>query len=710
MKLTLNTPVEHLQMVGPTYAKRLKKLEIFNLKDLLHHYPHRYEDLSQFTKIISIKPGETITIKAQVISCKNIYTRSGKKIQKALVADSTGQLEITWFNQPFLTQTLKSGLKIALAGKADYYGNRLTLTSPEYEIIKNQNIDNETQAPARQHAVGGARQRAPRVDLAPLKASRNLIHTGRLVPIYHETYGVSSKWLRSRIAPLLKFIKSISPDWLPPEIIKKENFLSLSKSLTQIHFPKHHTTLSQAKKRLAFDELFLLQLSAQKRKYLWQTKTVSYQLTVNQQKVLEFINSLPFKLTSAQNRSIEDILSDLNQNQPMNRLLQGDVGSGKTVVAAIAMYVAFLNGLPSALMAPTEILALQHANTITALLKPLGVKISVQTSSKKDKLKNPDVYLGTHALLYRKLPQNLSLLIIDEQHRFGVEQRTKLLKSGKTPHLLAMTATPIPRTVALTAYAELDLSTIDEMPLGRKPVKTWVVSPKKRNSAYNWIRNQIKSQHNQAFVVCPLIEESESESLSQIKAAQKEYEYLKSDIFPDLKLDLLHGRMKSKDKQAAINQFKRKKTNILITTPVIEVGIDIPNATIIMIEGAERFGLAQLHQLRGRVGRGEAKSYCLLFPSVEKLTTLKRLKAMETNHSGFKLAQLDLRLRGPGELYGIKQHGFANLKIASFTNKQLISKTNRYAKSIIQTDPHLTKHPHLSQIINSLLEKQVSPN
>ncbi|MFC1653215.1 ATP-dependent DNA helicase RecG, partial [Patescibacteria group bacterium] len=542
------------------------------------------------------------------------------------------------------------------------------------------------------------------------------LHTGRLVPIYPETYGVSSKWIRSRINPLLSQVDTFINDWLPQNIIDQEKLISLKKALKQIHLPEDQKQLDEARKRLAFDELFLLQLASQKRKYLWQHKKLSHPLQVNQEKVLDFISNLPFTLTKAQNQSIKEILKDLGEEQPMNRLLQGDVGSGKTVVAAAAAYVTYLNNLKSIVLAPTEILAQQHFKTLSSTLEPLGLSVELITSSTSKKIKESisktkaDIVVGTHALLYRDIPENLGLLVVDEQHRFGVEQRAKLLKAKKTPHLLAMTATPIPRTVALSVYGELDLSIIDEMPKGRKSVKTWVVSEDKRQNAYQWIEEQISQDDTQAFIVCPLIEESESDLLSNVRSVETEYEYLTKKIYKNLSLGLLHGRMKSKEKQKAVEEFKKKTHQILVSTPVIEVGIDIPNASIILIESSERFGLAQLHQLRGRVGRGDKQSYCLLFTSTKQAQDIKRLKAMETNNSGFKLAELDLKLRGPGEMYGVKQHGFTRLKIANFSDQILIKTTHNHAKELITKNPTLSNYSPLALKLDNLLEKEIEPN
>lgn len=711
-------------MVGPTYAKRLAKLEIRTVEDLLYHFPHRYEDTSRITKIGNLKAGEPATIIGSLVSARNIFTRSSKRLQKALIADDTGQIEATWFNQPYLVKTLQNAQHLALSGIPNFFGHQLTFSSPEYEILSRKEAQ---QIFAGRSGQANSLAKTPidkvTAEVKPLRPKkfqlsgyRPLIHTGRLVPIYPETYGVSSKWLRSRLAPLLKEVDDLIIDWLPKTIQSSEKLEPLSTSLKEIHFPTSAQAAEKARKRLAFDELFLLQLASQKRKFLWLHKKLSHPLTIDQNKILEFIGSLPFTLTPAQTRSIKEILDDLQRHVPMNRLLQGDVGSGKTVVAAIAAYATYRNGLKTILLAPTEILAQQHLKTLSTVFANSGATVELITSSSSKLLKAKsyklaaNITVGTHALLFRDIPENLGLLVVDEQHRFGVEQRAKLLKAPKTPHLLSMTATPIPRTTALTVYGELDLSIIDEQPRGRKKVKTWVVPAKKRTAAYEWIESEIAKYKTQAFIVCPLIKESEAESLSQVKAAQEEYEHLKQNIFPHLQLGLLHGRMKSKEKDAVIQAFRQKSLDILVSTPVIEVGIDIPNATVIVIEAAERFGLAQLHQLRGRVGRGDRQSYCLLFPSIDETTALDRLKAMEKHHSGFTLAEIDLKLRGPGEMYGLKQHGFTRLKVASFSDHTAIAKTHHYAKKLIATDPELIQSPLLKQKLDALLTREIEPN
>ena len=657
--MDLATKVSHLPMVGPTYARRLANLGITTLEDLLHHYPHRYEDYRH------------TTTHGQVISIQNVYTRSRRLIQKATISTSSGPIEATWFNQPYLTQTLKPGTPIALAGKPLPAGRQVT--SPEYEIVRGEPI-----------------------------------HTDRLVPVYPETRGLSSKWLRSRIFPLLN---TAIPDYLPSEIRHLHSLIDLDQAVKSIHFPQDQSQIDSAKKRLSFDEMFLLQLQTLKTRVDWNTAKLAHAFAVDQDKILEFIAKLPFTLTPAQNQAVKAILADLSENQPMNRLLQGDVGSGKTVVAAIAIYIAHLNGFQSIFMAPTEILAHQHFNTLNSLFKPLGIEIALVTSSsRKLKTDNCKLLVGTHALLHRHLnTPDLGLVIIDEQHRFGVSQRAALLNQPTTPHLLTMTATPIPRTIALTLYADLDMSILDELPSGRLPVKTWAIPPAKRTAAYAWIADQITTHHTQGFIICPLIEQSDVDTLKDIKAATIEFERLQQ-IFFHQKLALLHGKTKSKAKQVIMADLTAGKIDILVATPVVEVGIDIPNATIMVIEGAERFGLAQLHQLRGRVGRGHRQSYCLMFTTEDNQLDNRRLKYLTTTHSGLKLAELDLKLRGPGHLYGTAQHGFLNLKLASLTDHQLITATKSAAQDLLQADPHLDHHSLLTQKLQTSLAKSVAPN
>lgn len=685
MDLSLETRVARLPLVGQVFARRLKRLEIETAQDLLYHFPFRYDDYSVIAPIASLQDGETVTVQGEVEEMKNIYTKYGKKIQKAKIFDKTGSLEVVWYNQPFLVRAIYLGQMISLAGKVSRFGKNLVMESPDYETIK------EAQA---------SKYQLPKT-----------LHTGRLVPVYPETRGVSSKWLRSRIRTVFEPLLDQIEDYLPNEILQKNNFLSLKEALYQIHFPKNMEMADQSRTRLAYDELFLLHLGGLKIKGGWEREVVGHRLSIAKYKteISRFWDKIPFKLTGAQNKAVREIFADLAKSQPMNRLLEGDVGSGKTVVAAIAMYVSFLNGYQAALMAPTEILAFQHFDTISKILSPLGVKIALATGSRKGIPRDFNIIIGTHALLSQKLDfKNLGLVVIDEQHRFGVEQRAQLRQKGVNPHLLTLTATPIPRTVALTLYGELDLSFLNEMPPGRKVIKTWVVPQEKRQAAYLWIEKQIGEENIQVFIICPFIEESET--LSSVKAAVKEYEHLQKEIFPDLEIALLHGKMKSKEKEAVIGDFREGKIEILVATPVVEVGIDIPAATIMLIEGADRFGLAQLHQLRGRVGRSLRQSYCLLFTQSSSYQVGKRLKAMESYHSGADLAELDLKLRGPGELYGTRQHGFPRLKIASFSDFDLIEKTRADAQKILAGDLNLDQYPLLQAKLKKITISKVAPD
>lgn len=654
--------VVRLPFVGPSYAKRLEKLGISSVEDLIFHFPFRYDDFSIISPISRVQVGETVTITGVVEKLTNTFTKTGKKMQTVEISDDSGKIEAIFFNQLFLYRVLRKGERFNFSGKVEWFGHKKVLMSPEYEAIK-----------------------------------KETLHTGRLVPVYNETYGISSKWLRSRIKTGLNILGEQIEEFLPEEIIKNENLLPEREAIEQTHFPCTKFLAQKARNRLAFDELFLIQLSSLLRKREWEKKVLGKQFFIDFEQSMKFVESLPFTLTNAQKRCVKEILLDLQRNIPMNRLLQGDVGSGKTVVAALAAYTAFLNKSNTLFMAPTEILANQHYSTLKSLLSPLGVPIELITGSHKNnetmkQLNNPKIIVGTHAILHQDFnPETIGLVIVDEQHRFGVEQRKVLSEKGKAPHFLTMTATPIPRTIALTLYNDLDLSVIDEMPAGRLKVKTWVVPETKRKSAYEWISKRVKDTQEQAFIICPFIEESET--MSTVKAATKEFATLQKEIFPDLRLALIHGRIKSKEKDKILSEFKEGKYDILVATPVVEVGIDIPNATIMMIEGSEHFGLAQLHQLRGRVGRSNLQSYCLLFTENEVPPIIRRLKSLEKTDIGMELAEIDLKLRGPGEIYGTAQHGFADLRMASFSDLTLIQKTRAAALRLITS--------HLSLIANS---------
>ncbi len=695
--MNLDKSVKSMGGIYKKYAGRLEKLGIIKLEDFLYHIPFRYEDYSLISKINKVQAGETVTIQGKISEIKNEYTRRWKNLQKARVRDKSGTIDIIWFNQPFIPKILKKNDRVSLSGRVKQYLGKNILESPEYETLNEQTI-----------------------------------HTGRLIPIYSETRGISSKWIRKQIHNLIREHRDEFKEYLPDEILSINNFLNFKNAIEQIHFPSSKKNAELARERLSFDELFLLQLKSMIKKAQWKKKKASnvFEVSKFREEIGEFLEKLPFKLTNSQKKAVEDILKDLKSKKPMNRLLEGDVGSGKTVVSAITMYLSFLNGFQSVLMAPTEILAQQHYKTISDLLNPFGVKVGLVTGSKKWKMLAPrsldeagenarpaklgrsggkwkiDILVGTHAVIYGKLNfENLGLVVIDEQQRFGVKQRSQLRNRGKNPHLLTMTATPIPRTVALVIYGELDVSFLSEMPHGRKTVKTWLVPEEKRENAYVWIEKEIKNTNSQAFIICPFIEESET--MVSVKAATKEFERLKKNVFPRLKLKLLHGKQKSEGKEEILNDFKKGTVDILVATPVVEVGIDIPNATIMLVEASERFGLSQLHQLRGRVGRSDKQSYCLLFTDSKNEKTLKRLKSMESINVGAQLAELDLKLRGPGEIYGTSQHGIQALKIASFSDFSGIEKSRKEAEAIL---PKFKKYPMLLNKIKSENLAEISPD
>lgn len=671
--MNLNTPITQISRVYKMYARRLEKLGIIKLEDFLYHVPFRYDDYRLVSKISDVQPGEVVTIQGNVIDIKNQYARRFT-IQKAKIDDGSGVLDVIWFNQPYIAKTITIGDKVSLSGKIKQNSNKIILESPDFEVV------NDNQA----------------------------IHTARLVPVYPETRGVSSKWFRRQVYKILNDYKGKLTEFLPEDILEKDQLLKFEDAIVQIHFPDNLENAEKARERLSFNEFFLLHLSSLFRKKEWESELSQKPFSVSKFKteIDDFLQKLPFELTNAQRKVMGEIFADLVKPTPMNRLLQGEVGSGKTVVATIAMFVAYFNGYKSILMAPTEILANQHFETVSKLLSPFKIKVNLVTGGKKSKDKNYDVLIGTHALLYQNYDfKNLGLVVIDEQQRFGVEQRSMIRKKGESPNFLTMTATPIPRTVALTLYGNLSLSYLDEMPKERKKVKTWLIPSQKREAAYTWIERQIKENGDQAFIICPFIEQSES--LVTVKAATKEFERLKKSVFPKLKLGLLHGRLKSKEKGEVLKKFKDKTLDILVATPVVEVGIDIPNATIMLIEEAERFGLAQLHQLRGRVGRGSKSSYCLLFTQTTNPKTIQRLKSLETLYNGAELAELDLRLRGPGQLFGTMQHGIPELKVASFSNLSLIEKTRKEAENIF---PKLKKYPMLYNKVRELNIQQVSPD
>lgn len=665
MIMKLSDPVSRLPKVGPVYLKRLEKLGIVKIGDLLTHPPSRFMDFRNILKIRHARVGDIVTVKGKLTFIKNQYSKTGRIMQLGEIEDESGKMKIIWFNQPYLVMSMKRGIEMCFSGKVEFFGRDKAFISPEYEL------------------------------------GDSFIHTGRLVPIYPETYGVSSKWLRSKITFTLMVQKPEIQDFIPENDLIKYALINLHKAIYGLHFPENDNDFLKAKRRLAFNEFLSLTIQSIFRKDLWKKNKALYNIKIRNKEINNFISELPFKLTNSQSNSIDEILSDLKKDIPMNRLLEGDVGSGKTVVAASAIFAAFLSGYQSVIMAPTQILANQHFETLNKLFEKYKIRVRLVTSTtKKGDVGKADVYVGTHALIHRIIDnENVAFIVIDEQHRFGVEQRTHLVKrsgkKNKIPHVLTMTATPIPRTVALTVYGDLDLSILKDMPVGRMPVTTWIVPSKKRNASYDWIKKQIDNDHIQVFFICPLIEESEYETMKDVKAVVKEYEDLKK-IFKGYKVDILHGRLKDTEKDTAIRKFKEGKTDVLVSTPVVEVGIDVANATIMVVEAAERFGLAQLHQLRGRVGRGDKKSYCLLMPTTGYGFVSKRLNALKTHHSGFELAEIDLSIRGPGEIFGTAQHGFFELKNATWGDTELIKATKEYADYIID---NRTKYKNLLEHI-----------
>lgn len=674
--MTLDSPISHIPLIGPLWVRKLTAFNIKTVKDLLYYIPFRYDDFSTISKIANIQEGETVTIQGTVIEIKNVFTKNGFNLQQAKIEDDTGIIEAVWFNQSFLTRAIHASDQISLSGKIKRMGKKLQISGPKYEIISR------------------ASQQRFQEDLLK-KAS---VHTARLVPVYSETVGITSKWLRSRINWVLEEIKSGKleiADPLSSDIKRFNQLIDLHKAIIDIHFPNSPIDAKIAKRRLAFDELLFAQIESKIRRMENKKQTVGHKFDVVSQlsKLDQFVKSLSFTLTQAQTNVIDEIYRDLEKETPMNRLVQGDVGSGKTVVAAVAMLVAHLNGYESALMAPTEILALQHFETLKKIYAKSNISVGIATGSTKN-YENFDILVGTHALLTDVVKfKKLGLVVIDEQHRFGVEQRAILTNKGHNPHVLTMTATPIPRTVALTLYGDLDMSLVNEMPKNRLPIKTWVVPENKRDDAYEWI----KKQKAQAFIICPFIEESET--LLTVKSAKAEFERLSTEIFPKLKLGLLHGKMKPKEKDTVLDKFKKQELGILVATPVVEVGIDIPTATVMLIEAADRFGLAQLHQLRGRVGRGDQQSFCLLFCDQE--TGTARLKFLETVNNGLELAEIDLKYRGPGQRLGTAQHGKWDLKIADFSDLSLIDQTRKLAEIVVNNPdsfPTLFNLPKISKI------------
>jgi ATP-dependent DNA helicase RecG len=680
-RTTLSSSVRELHGVSDTYAGRLARLGVTTIEDLLYLFPHRYDDYSALKTIDKLEYGEEVTIIGTVRETRERASKRGQSIFSSVISDGTGRVEATWFNQPFLAKRLKPGRQIVISGKVDEYLGRLTFSSPTWEPM-----------------------------------DEELVHTGRLVPVHPLTKGITARWLRRLIKRTTDYWALRLPDHLPVAMRERRGLLDLESAVQQIHFPDSPRMLEQARRRLALDELLMIQLGVLAQRREWQERS-GQPVQIDGALLRTFIESLPFALTAAQERALSEILDDLQQPRPMSRLLQGDVGSGKTVVAAAALLITAASGKQAVLMAPTEILAEQHYASLERLWGELWLPGMTRMSShlhlltgsvsQSDRAKIYDeiasgtarIVIGTHALIQEGLSyDNLGLVVIDEQHRFGVTQRASLRQKGHNPHVLVMTATPIPRTLALTIYGDLDISTIDELPPGRKEIVTKWMAPAERERAYAFLRARVL-ESQQAFIVCPLIEESES---IEAKAAVDEHRRLQEEVFPDLRLGLLHGRMTAEQKEAVMREFYDGKLHILVCTPVVEVGIDVPNATVMLIEGADRFGLAQLHQFRGRVGRGEEQSYCLLLADSPSDAGVQRLKIIESTQDGFKLADEDLAMRGPGQFFGTRQSGLPDLKVARLSDVRVLEEARAVAREIWEADPGL-QLPH-----NRLLATRVN--
>lgn len=648
----LQTPVQFVKGVGPKLAKVFDRMGVVTVEDLFYLLPRGYEDRRDIKPIVKIRPSDFEVVRGEVVMIGQQQTRSRFHILKIILSDKTASLQVVWFNQPYLVKLFRKGMKLIVSGKVEYskYERALQLLVRDFEIDTGENL--------------------------------------KIVPKYPLTVGLYPKKIRSVVKTALdNYIQYVED---PSE----------KKALLTLHLPDDLAQIEAARARLAYEELFIFQLGMLLRRKNCKEELAGIAYQVEDAVVQSFKDALPFQLTSAQEKVLSEIFSDLKSERPMNRILQGDVGSGKTVVAALAAYVVIRNGYQAAILAPTEILAQQHYAKVRNFIKDKQVKIRLVTAAanRKEKFRgelDEDLIIGTHALIEEKVHfRKLGLAIIDEQHRFGVEQRASLVKKGCSPDVLVMTATPIPRSLALTLYGDLDKSIIDALPPGRLPVKTYFVPDKKRKEAYEFIRSKVKGGA-QVFVVCPLVMETEE---SDLKAATAEAQKLQEEVFPELKIGLLHGRLKSDEKDAVMQKFKDRKIHILVATTVIEVGIDVPEATIMLIEHAERFGLSQLHQLRGRIGRGGEQSFCFLIGGPKTEEAKARLQAMLETSDGFKIAEADLRLRGPGDFWGVRQSGLPNFRVADIIrDEKIIQKARTAAEEFIKKDPEGARNRWESQ-------------
>jgi len=690
---SIDSPITIIKGISASLAARFNKLGVKTIRDLLYFFPYRHLDYSQRKTISQLAEGNEETIVANVWQAQETRP-GGRRSTEAIVGDETGNVRVVWFNNPYLARQLTTNTRVILSGRVSLFKGRHVFQSPEWEIFED----------------------------------KDLVHTGRLVPLYSLTQGLRPRQVRKLMKEAVEQWAWQVPDFLPSGLRERCSLLELPQAISQAHYPDDATLKDRARMRLAFDELLLLQLGVLSKKRTWQESQPGNPVNTNQSVLEAFLQSLPFSLTDAQQKVIKELLADLEKSRPMSRLLQGEVGSGKTVVATAALLMAAANGYQGAFMAPTEILAEQHFSTICQLLsrtgqpeekgnyihsysgllpRPLTIAILIGdiTQARKRELQqhildgNIDIIIGTHALIQKEVEfHQLGLAVVDEQHRFGVMQRSALRQKGFNPHVLVMTATPIPRTLALTLYGDLDLSVIDELPPGRQEIKTKWLRPNQRDSAYAFIKRQVASGR-QAFIICPLIEESEA---IEARAATAEHERLSQEVFPELRLGLLHGRMSAAEKDEVMRSFRAGGLHILVATPVVEVGIDIPNATVMLVESADRFGLSQLHQFRGRVGRGQEQSYCMLLAENPSEVGRARLDIIENVQDGFKLAEEDLQLRGPGEFFGTRQSGMPDLRMAKLSDIALLELARREATGLFEIDPRLEKAEH------SLLVKELA--
>ncbi len=688
--LSLDSPADRIAGVNSRLASRLERLGVKSVRDLLYLFPRRHIDYSKVVKIAQLVPELEQTIIATVWEAhETIVGKKRLKSTEAVLSDETGNVRVMWFGQPYLARNLRTNSRIAVSGKVELFKSQKVFQSPEYELLD------------RQHSS---------------------LHTGRLVPVYPLTEGIPSRTMRRIAWQALERWLPLIEDFLPQGVVERAGLIPLPEAIIQAHYPDDQNAWEAARWRLAFDELFLLQSAVLMRRQQWEDGEQGLAIKGQPTVVRNFVKSLPFTLTKAQKRCLREVLGNLERGTPpMNRLLQGEVGSGKTVVALAALLVVAAGEQQGAMMAPTELLAEQHFATIASLLSglarpvqkegvitaylpphPRPISVGLLTGSTRATVRREllqwtsegtlDIVVGTHALIQEDVEiPNLALAVVDEQQRFGVLQRASLRqKTELSPHVLVMSATPIPRTLALTLYGDLDISTIDELPPGRQQVVTRWVSPAQRGKAYDFVRQQV-NQGRQAFVVCPLIEESEK---VETRAATEEYQRLSVEVFPDLRLALLHGRMASRDKEAVMRRFRDGELDVLVSTPVVEVGIDVPNATVMVVEGADRFGLAQLHQFRGRVGRGDHKSYSFLLADDPSPEARERLRAVEQIRDGFQLAEEDLRLRGPGDFFGTRQSGLPTLRMARLSDRDLLKMAREEAEELLKSDPHLQDPTH----------------